>query len=244
MHDADESPDKQPKLCVLIDLDGTLVEIRSTPDAVRLSESERALIRDASQRLQGRFAIVSGRSLQQLDEIIGASDASLVLAGSHGQELRVNGRLTAPPATSIFAELARAASRRFEAHDGIVVEEKTFGLGVHFRRTPELADAVREWTSSQAQEHGLAVQRGDMLYEIRPHGANKGDAVRAIMALEKFTGGRPVYIGDDFTDIPAFEAARALGGIAMSVGSRVAAHADETLRDVKHAHDRLRELIE
>jgi trehalose 6-phosphate phosphatase len=101
---------------------------------------------------------------------------------------------------------------------------------------------VEEWTKAQAAAFDLALQQGDMVFELRPRGSDKGDAVRAIMALERFRFSHPIYIGDDLTDIPAFEAARALGGIGISVGTRVSAHADEHLADVAAVQARIEAL--
>ncbi len=48
--------------------------------------------------------------------------------------------------------------------------------------------------------------------------AERPDAVRAFMSAPPFSGRRPIFIGDDVTDIAGIAAAKALGGSAYSVG--------------------------
>ena len=224
---------------LLLDFDGTLVDIGATPDAVAIGADMAETLVDAARRLDGRIAIVSGRSLEQLHHLLPRALAGGVVAASHGQELSIDGAVQAPRPTRLFADLAFEAALHFEDYPGIVIEEKSFGLGVHYRLIPQLRDRAEQWARVQAASHGLVVQQGDMVFELRPGGSDKGDAVRAIMALDRFSGSTPVFIGDDLTDIPAFEAARALGGRAISVGSRTADHADERLDSIEGVRRRI-----
>ncbi len=229
---------------LLLDFDGTLVPTAPLPDAVAVSEELRALVASARERLEGRLAIVSGRSLEQLDALWGASLRPVTVAASHGLELRHEGERRAPGEARVFAQLAHDTEARFGYHQGIVTELKSFGLGIHYRLAPPLREAVRDWAEACADTHDLVIQEGDMVFELRLPGADKGDAVRAIMALAPFAGSRPVYIGDDFTDIAAIAAARALGGEGLAVGERIAAHADGVLQDPAAVHHRIRTLAE
>lgn len=217
------------QLALLLDFDGTLVPIGETPDAICVSDELQSLMARAVERLEGRVAVISGRSLEQLDALWGKGLWPVTVAASHGLELRHNGRLRAPPPAKIFAHLTRATEARFGARKGVVIELKSFGLGLHYRLAPGLRDAVQAWAEECAVEHDLVVQPGDMVYELRLPGADKGDAVRAIMQRAPFAGSLPVYIGDDLTDIPAIDAARALGGRGIAVGSRITGAANGTL---------------
>lgn len=231
-------------LSLLLDFDGTLVETAPTPDAVEIGADLRALVAEALQRLDGRLAIVSGRSLEQLDALWGRTLWPVTVAASHGLELRHDGRLRAPPPARIFARLTRETEARFGARNGVVVELKSYGLGIHYRLAPQLGEAVRAWAEDCAAEHDLVIQAGDMVYELRLPGADKGDAVRTIMQRPPFAGSTPVYIGDDLTDIAAIDAARVLGGQGIAVGPRIAQHADAVLANPKEVHDCIRALLE
>lgn len=230
-------------LALLLDFDGTLVPIAQTPDAICVGEELQALMALAVERLEGRVAVISGRSLEQLDALWGKALWPVTVAASHGLELRHKGRLRAPPPAKVFAQLTRATEARFGARNGIVIELKSFGLGLHYRLSPDLRDTLRQWAEECADEHGLVVQPGDMVYELRLPGADKGDAVRAIMQCHPFAGSSPVYIGDDLTDIPAIDAARALGGRGIAVGPRIADAADEMLDGPPQVLERLRGLL-
>ena len=70
-----------------------------------------------------------------------------------------------------------------------------------------------------ARTTGLSLQQGKMVIELRPAGADKGDAVRALMAEPDFAGARPLFVGDDLTDEDAFAAAASMGGSGILVGA-------------------------
>jgi trehalose 6-phosphate phosphatase len=230
-------------LALLLDFDGTLVPIMPTPDAVRVTNDLRALIAEAAERLEGRIAIISGRSLDQLDALWGTALTSITVAASHGLELRTDRAFRSPDRSDLFARLAQEAERHFGPGSGVILETKSFGLGVHYRLAPTVLGAVETWVAAAAVRHALVVQEGDMVRELRPAGADKGDAVRAIMQLGSFAGSRPVYFGDDLTDIPALAAAQACGGRGIAVGPRIAAHADETVENVSAVRHRIRALL-
>lgn len=231
-------------LALLLDFDGTLVPIGETPDAICVSEELQALMVLAVERLEGRVAVISGRSLEQLDALWGKGLWPVTVAASHGLELRHNGRLRAPPPAEIFTRLTRATEARFGAQGGVVIELKSFGLGLHYRLAPRLKDQLQQWAEECAEEHDLVVQPGDMVFELRLPGADKGDAVRTIMHRPPFVGSHPVYVGDDLTDIPAIDAARALGGRGIAVGQRIAGAADEVLANPEDVLGWLRELLD
>lgn len=231
------------RTALLLDFDGTLVDIRSTPDAVEVSAELAEVMAEAAIRLEGRLAIVSGRSLAQLEQLWSGAMPAIVVAGSHGQELKVAGSVRGPVRTDLFARLALIADDDFSRDPGVVIEEKTFGLAIHYRLAGQHRDRVQTWAQALASQHDLLVQHGDMVFELRPRGADKGDAVRAIMALDEFQGAIPVFIGDDYTDIPAFEAVQAMGGTAISVGPRTADRSDEQLADVAGVLARIRQLV-
>lgn len=228
---------------LLLDFDGTLVPVAPTPDAVEVGAELRALLARAMEKLEGRVAIISGRSLEQLDALWQRALWPVTVAASHGLELRHHGRVRAPAPARIFPRLVRETEARFGADRGVVVELKSFGLGLHYRLAPSLRTKVEEWAQECAAEHDLVIQAGDMVYELRLPGADKGDAVRAIMALGDFAGSVPTYFGDDLTDIPAIAAARELGGRGVAVGRRIADHGDETLADVPAVLARLRTML-
>jgi trehalose 6-phosphate phosphatase len=202
---------------LFLDFDGTLVELAESPDSIRVSPRLGALLDRLLRRLEGRLAIISGRSMADLERHVPLS--GIAFSGSHGLELRLPGGTAVPVSIPAGLDDLRAQVSRFAARDeGLLVEEKPAGIALHFRKAPRLAPAATEFMRTLAQERGWSVQRGNMVVELRPHGATKGDALRAFMREPEFSGARPVFVGDDLTDEHGFDAAAALGGAGVLVG--------------------------
>lgn len=202
---------------LFLDFDGTLVELADAPDAIAVPLGLRPLLDRLAARLEGRLAVLSGRAIDDLRRHLGP--AAAVLSGSHGAELCYADGRTVPVAAPAGLAEAREAVRRFAAgSDGLLVEDKPTGVALHYRLAPERERAVADFLEGLADRSGLAVQRGKMVAELRPAGADKGAALRRLMAEPPFAGARPVVVGDDLTDEHAFEAAAGLGGAGVLVG--------------------------
>jgi trehalose 6-phosphate phosphatase len=202
---------------LFLDFDGTLVELAETPDAISVPPALPPLLDRLNERLGGRLALVTGRSIAGLERHLRCT--GLALSGSHGIELRLaNGRsLTTRQRHDL--EPARERLKRLAAETpGLLVEDKPFGVALHYRQAPEQADAVAAVMEELGEASGLSLQKGKMVIELRPAGADKGDAVRAFMAEPEFAGARPLFLGDDMTDEHAFAAAAELGGAGILVG--------------------------
>lgn len=218
-------------LALFLDFDGTLVELADAPGAIAVPKGLKPLLDRLAERLDGRLAIVSGRAVDDLQGHLGGCAAAI--AGSHGAELLyADGRripVSAPPGLAG----AREEIRRFAAGSaGLLVEDKPAGIALHYRLAPERGRSVEDFIEDLAGRSGLALQRGKMVAELRPVGADKGAALRRLMAEPPFAGARPVFVGDDLTDEHAFEAAAALGGEGVLVGPPRATAARWRLDDV------------
>ncbi len=202
---------------LFLDFDGTLIELAETPDAISVSPGLHRLLGRLRDRLDGRLAIVSGRSVADLDRHLPAGD--LPLSGSHGLELRLADGTELPVRAPTGLDEVRSRVRAFAAdRDGLLVEEKPAGVALHYRLAPDIEAEAVALMDALAREARLVVQRGAMVAELRPPGADKGDAVRAFMADPLFAGARPVFVGDDLTDEHAFAAVASLGGAGILVG--------------------------
>ncbi len=203
---------------LFLDLDGTLAPIAARPQDVGPDPRRKSLLERLARGLDGRLAVISGRSLEDVDRILEACVPAV--AAVHGLVLRKPDGQTWRAAP--HPRLAEAVQdfRAFAARDpGLIVEEKGgLSVALHFRQAAPLAPAARACAQSLAERTGLALQDGDMVAELRTPGACKGDSVRSFMALPAFAGARPVFVGDDATDEDGFQAAQALGGVGVSVG--------------------------
>jgi len=202
---------------LFLDFDGTLVELAETPDTIEVPPRLGPLLQRLCRRLGGRVAIVSGRSLADLRRHVPAGDIGF--SGSHGLELQLADGTQVPLHQPRGLRQVRDEVHLFAGkRDGLLVEEKPAGVALHYRRAPDEEPAVTRFMEELGGRHALLVQRGRMVVELRPPGADKGDAVRALMAQEGFAGAKPIFAGDDLTDEHAFEAVAAMGGAGVLVG--------------------------
>lgn len=210
-------PIRLPRPALFLDLDGVLAPLAATPDAVGPDPRRTAVLHALRRRLSDRVAVISGRTLDEIDRISGG--AAHAASGVHGLELRDSDGVVSRRAPDPAIRTALGALEEFAAdRPGVLVEDKGGAVGLHFRQAPDQAGPAEAVARSVAADTGLAIQPGSMVFELKTPGANKGDAVRAFMARPPFAGATPVMIGDDLTDEHGFEAAAALGGFGVLVG--------------------------
>lgn len=200
---------------LFLDLDGTLVGIRPRPEEVVAEAELLDLLSRLSDRLGGRVAVVSGRSVADVDRIL--HGRVRFVAGVHGLEWRGE---SGPAAAAERLDPAVAAALRAFADErpGTSVEDKGPGVALHYRRAPHHeADAV-SFAETLAAARGLAAQRGRMVVEVRSPAADKGAAIARFLDLAPFAGSRPVFVGDDVTDEDGFRLVEGLGGLGVLVG--------------------------
>ena len=223
---------------LFLDFDGTLVRIADRPDEIVVEERTLSLLANLGKKLQQRLTLVSGRASADVLEWL--HPLELAVAGSHGLE-RAGGPVLAPP--SLKAGLHQLQQLKAEFPE-VLIEEKPMGVALHYRQEPEAKGACRAAAEHVAALTGLQVQPGRMVFELKPGSANKGTALRAIMAEAPHLGTRPIFIGDDLTDEHGFAAARELGGAGILVGEERTTAAEYRLADVDAVHDWLYEAAE
>jgi trehalose 6-phosphate phosphatase len=229
-------PDPSPgAISLFLDFDGTLVEIAPRHDGVVVDDALRGLVQALAGRLDGRLAIVSGRTAGEIVAYLHAADSHppFGIAGSHGLELRwTDGRSEAPDHPASLDAIVAAFRALADAHPGVVVEEKPFGAALHYRGAVDAGDACDALAETLSAVHDLELQRGKMVVELRLRGGNKGDAVRRFMADAAMAGTTPVFLGDDVTDEAGFAAAADLGGWGVHIGDVPVTAARYKLQDV------------
>jgi len=216
---------------LFLDLDGTLAPIVARPQDVGPEPRRTASREELVRRMGGRVAILSGRTLAEIDYIL--DGAVRPAAAVHGLDRREPDGTHSPPephpdlpaAADAFHDLAAAAP-------GLLVEAKGLSVALHYRQAPDQADAVRALAQDWAERTGLRMQPGHMVVELRTPGPDKGDSLASFMATAPFRGASPVFVGDDQTDEPAFAAARRLGGTGVLVGPIRNSAATHRLEDV------------
>ncbi|PTV93737.1 trehalose 6-phosphatase [Rhodobacter aestuarii] len=199
---------------LFLDFDGCLVEIAPRPDAIIIPKELGKTLTRLSERLGGALAIVSGRSLPELETYLAGFDGPMV--GSHGAESRGLGQEAVRPEG--LADLQQAMED-FCAENGLLYEPKSLGGGLHYRAKPELQLLTERFAAELTTRFpGFEVQLAKMAVELRPGGVSKDRALEMLSHIAPFTGRRPVYAGDDVTDEPALAWAEAHGGFGVKVG--------------------------
>src|ERR1700710_301682 len=246
--DDNEAPDSVPvprsliphlnECAVLLDIDGTLLDLAPTPREVWVPPGLAKTLRRLLQRTSGALALVSGRSLNDIDLIFAPEQFPGV--GGHGAEMRITGdsEAVATHAPPLDKELKKRLAAIAQLSPGILLEDKGYSLALHYRLAPHAEEAIYEAGSfirADLPNAEIEVLPGKCVCEIKHSGFNKASGVRELMTHEPFKGRRPVFIGDDVTDETVFAIMPDLGGQAFSVGRRahgVAGHFDEP-RDVR-----------
>lgn len=205
---------------LFLDFDGTLIDLAPTPDAIRVPGELPALLCGLEAHFSGALAILTGRALRDLDHFL--APPRWPAAGQHGAELRwtTDGECVVADAGALQA--ARDEIRRFAArHPGILVEDKGASIALHYRAVPAARQAIKMQVGAlvEASAGTLEAIVGKGLYELRPAGVNKGQALRRLLEKAPFGDKKPLVLGDDVTDEATFEVALERGGRAIKVGS-------------------------
>lgn len=225
-------PSRLERPALFLDMDGVLAPLAPRPEDVVAHPRRTALLRRLVERLDGRVAVVSGRTLAEIDRISEA--ASPAASGVHGLERRrADGSLVRVEPHAGVRDVVAAFDAFAASRPGMIVEDKGVSAGLHYRGAPVFAAGAMALARRLAGETGLTLQAGDLVVELKTPGTSKGTAVRAFMAEAPFAGAVPVMVGDDLTDEDGFEAAAALGGFGVLVGAQRPTAARYRLEDVE-----------
>jgi len=240
--DDDEAPDAVPvpsslvphlsETAVLLDIDGTLLDLAPTPREVWVPPGLAKTLHRLHQRTNGALALVSGRSLNDIDLIFAPDQFPAV--GGHGAEMRIeaDSEAVAAHAPPMDKELKRRLAAIARLSPGILLEDKGYSLALHYRLAPHAEKAIYAAVSlirADLPNAPIEVLPGKAVCEIKHSGFTKATGVRELMTHEPFRGRRPFFIGDDVTDESVFAIMPDLEGLAFSVGRRargVAGHFD------------------
>ena len=208
---------------ILLDIDGTLLDLMPTPREVWVPPGLSETLKQLVERTSGALALVSGRSLNDID-LIFAPDVYRAVAG-HGAEMRLSADneaddVHAPP---LDKELKRRLAAIAKLSPGILLEDKGYSLALHYRLAPHAEKAIFEAVSlirADLPNAPIEVLPGKFVCEIKHSGFTKATGVRELMQHEPFRGRRPLFIGDDVTDETVFAIMPDMNGLAFSVGRR------------------------
>jgi trehalose 6-phosphate phosphatase len=229
------------------DFDGTLSPMVDDPAVAYISDAARAALLALGSRV-GQLAIVTGRPVAAVRELARLDEddfGHLVVLGQYGVERFdcATGVARVPEVSAEFREAVSEITSLVEGHAatdpalvGVHLEDKGRALGVHTRRAADPQRALETLTgpvAAVAEAHGLHLEPGKLVLEVREQSTSKAEALRELIA---HVSPRLVMMaGDDLGDLPAFEelnrwADRGVLTAALVSGSRerpeLAAHAD------------------
>src|SRR3954470_15877459 len=238
----DELPDSVPvpgalvphlsECALLLDIDGTLLDLAPTPREVWVPPGLAKTMNRLLERTSGALALVSGRSLNDIDLIFAPAEFPAV--GGHGAEMRLStdSEAVAAHAPPMDKDLKKRLAAIAQLSPGILLEDKGYSVALHYRLAPHAEKAIFEAVSlirADLPNAPIEVLPGKSVCEIKHSGFNKASGVQELMTHEPFRGRRPLFIGDDVTDETVFAIMPDLKGLAFSVGRRaqgVAGHFD------------------
>ncbi|PZA10484.1 trehalose-phosphatase [Rhodopseudomonas palustris] len=206
---------------LLLDIDGTLLDMAPTPREVWVPPELEQTLRKLLVRTSGALALVSGRSINDVDLIF--APMRLPAVGGHGAEMRLSGdgEAVATHAPPLDPDLKSRLAAIARISPGILLEDKGYSLALHYRLAPHTEKAIYESVAAIRAENPdapLEVLPGKSVCEIKHAGFTKATGVLELMKHEPFKGRRPVFIGDDVTDETVFAIIPELGGVSFSVG--------------------------
>ncbi|WP_159769309.1 trehalose-phosphatase [Streptomyces sp. HM190] len=206
---------------VALDFDGTLAPIVPDPEQARAHPDAVTALAALAPRVLS-VAVVTGRPADVAVRHGGFAGVPglehLTVLGHYGAERwdAATDTVTAPPphpgVAAVRAELP-AVLERAGAGEGTWIEEKGRAVAVHTRRAADpqaTFEALRAPLTDLATRHGLIVEPGRMVLELRPPGMDKGVALRRHVVDSAATA--VLYAGDDLGDLPAFAAVEKLRG--------------------------------
>lgn len=229
------TPQVSDNTALLLDIDGTLLDLARTPDQVKVPRELVGALESLARRLSGALAFVSGRSLDSIDRLF--APFRPVAIGAHGGEVRAadgsisRGKPLPDTVRQIFAGLA-------DNIPGLLLEDKKSALALHYRLAPEALPVLTSAMEKHArlfEMEKIDLLHGKAVIEARRHGVDKGTAVALLVRQKPFAGRTLLFGGDDATDEDVFRILHRLGGHGFSVGRRIpgADHHFETPRAVR-----------
>jgi len=229
---------------VLLDVDGVLAPIVRHADDAHVPEPTRVPLIAVAKRY-GLVACVSGRRATTARRIV--SLGSITYVGNHGAEILRGGRteVELDPEVASWSrrmdEWAREAWSDKLHRVRVRAEDKDVIRAYHWRGAPDevAAEAAVRELAQRAQEDGFVVHWGRKELEVRPPVAlNKGRGVERLLEGTDMTAA--MYVGDDNTDLDAFESLRRLTAEGrLQIGLCVGVRSDETPRELEEQADLL-----
>lgn len=215
---------------LVTDVDGTISEIAPSPGAALVSAPFKQHLRTLMKRFD-LVAAISGRSVDSLRSMVGVD--GLVCFGNHGLEWWEDGRSHFSTGVEPYVHIVRSAlediSKRLSV-DGATIENKGATVAIHYRQAADIElarQAILSAIHTSPAAQALRVCEGKMVVELRPPmQLHKGQALASLVLRHGLHS--VIYIGDDTTDVDAFNQLRKMRAEGSVCGLAIAVLGPET----------------
>lgn len=247
---------KDEFLFLFLDYDGTLTPIVEKPEKALFPRDAQGLL---SELLKGgglTLAVISGRALVDLRNLVGIED--IIYVGNHGFEIEGPKIKFANPLTQkyrmLLEQIKNDLEAKFSSIRGVFVEDKGFTLSLHYRLAdekdiPRIKTVFQEAVFPNLVKKRIKTTSGKMVLEVRPPVQwDKGKVMLWLLARQEFILKNkavfPIYIGDDVSDEDAFRVLKGRG-LPIFVGEPPKSHfAQYYLKNVKEVLHFLKLILE
>jgi trehalose 6-phosphate phosphatase len=207
---------------LLLDVDGTLLDLAPTPESVAVPASLIDTIAKLSRLASGAVAFISGRQLATIDLLF--APLRLPTVGCHGAEIRAAAEGDVQSGPELPESVRLCVHEIASIAPGVILEDKGHTLAIHYRSAPAAGGAVLRALLEQraffaAQD--IQILNGKAVIEVKPRWFSKGTGLRHLMQHAPFAERTPVFLGDDTTDEDVFRVLPDYEGIGFSVGRKI-----------------------
>jgi len=241
-------------IMLFLDYDGTLTPIVSAPEKASITKEIRGLLIELEKSPYYKLAIISGRALNDIKNIIGLK--GIIYSGNHGLELE-GPKIKFEPIVSLrykaaLKQIKNDLNKKISIIKGAFVEDKGLSLSLHYRlvdkkNIPQVKTVFHETIILYLVRNKIKIKTGKMVLEVRPPLEwDKGKMVLWLLARQKVALKDkevvPVYIGDDKTDEDAFKVLKNKG-ITIFVGNPKPSYAQYYLKDTNEVKEFLKGIL-
>lgn len=200
---------------LLLDFDGTLSPIVSTPKKAIVPQRTKELLHILSNKDNYYLGVISGRNLVDLKNKINLSN--IIYAGNHGIKGEIYQKKFLYPVTKevlvVLNAIKKDLKQLADQYSGILIEDKKPGISFHFRllegnQLTLLKSLFNKIMLPYLKQGLISIVSGKKVFDIRPKvNWHKGYFVKMLIDhISKTTNSKPltIYIGDDKTDEDVF----------------------------------------
>lgn len=199
---------------LFLDFDGTLIPFEKRPHDVFCPSDVTTTLTSLIHHPKFTIFIVTGRTLQDIKELLPLEGLSFVTL--HGMEIELaNGKKffwnQAKNIYTILRKVKEETEKKVPKESGLYIEDKTFSLAFHYRllqkeKTQKTLETIQKIWKNIDESDMLQAIHGEKVIELRPRGWDKGKAVGLLLEnIPSTMDILPIYIGDDTTDEDAFK---------------------------------------